>query len=161
MKLILLHIAIYLFCCVLFNTAWSDQASSNGEDDNAEEIIVEDAPLTVEQELLQLQQTLDEKEKEKKILERKLRTVKNEVTKAQLTQELIAAEDIIVGIREEIVKSATGGARVFKEPAVAKETFAWRKDLELLFQPLIDTFVIEDQAHLNISSNCVFRVLKP
>ena len=74
----------------------------------------------------------------KRTLERRLRTVTDEVTKEQLTQELIAAEDIIIGMREEIVKSATGGATIFKETAIVKEEFDWKKDLELIFQPFLD-----------------------
>ena len=140
MKTILLRTAIYVFCCTVFNTAWSEQTSANSESDDVKEAVVDaaPAPLTLEQQLLQLQKTLSEKEKEKKTLGRKLRTVKDETTKEQLTQELLSAEDIISGMREEIVKSATGGSKIFREQVVVNEEFDWKKDLELLFQPFLD-----------------------
>ena len=141
MKSILLRLAVYACCCVFFNSAWSQQVSSDDVDidkKNKEKTVVEDRLMTVEQQLLQMQKDLNEKEKEKETLERKLRKEKDEVVKAQLQQELVAAEDIIVGMQEEIVKSATGGATVFKEPVLVKEEFDWKKDMELLFQPFVD-----------------------
>ena len=141
MKSILLRLTVYACCCVFFNSAWSQQVSSDDVDidkKNKEKTVVEDRLMTVEQQLLQMQKDLNEKEEEKETLERKLRKEKDEVVKAQLQQELVAAEDIIVGMQEEIVKSATGGATVFKEPVLVKEEFDWKKDMELLFQPFVD-----------------------
>ena len=141
MKSTLLRIVTYAFCCVFLNAVWAQQAFSNDADANKgdkEKTVVEDKPLTVEQQLLQMQKELNQKEKEKETLERKLQKEKDDVVKTQLQQELTAAEDIITGMREEIVKSATGGAKVFKQPVLEDEEFDWKKDMELLFKPFID-----------------------
>ena len=147
MKPILLRCTFYLFCCIFVNAFYPQQIFASDaeagkesvkEKETVEEDVIEDEPPTLEEQLLELQKNLSDKEKEKKQLERRLRSEKDEVVKERLTQELTAAEDIIIGMREEFVQFATGGTKVFKEPTPVQEEFDWRKDMELLFQPLIE-----------------------
>ncbi|MGH1487187.1 MAG: hypothetical protein ACRBCI_13320 [Cellvibrionaceae bacterium] len=98
----------------------------------------EDEVPIFEQRLSALQGTLKAKEKEKRSLEGRLKSEKDAVTQEQLQQELTAANDIIVGVREEIVKLSTGGVELYSEPPVVDEEFDWQKDLELIFEPLLD-----------------------
>jgi hypothetical protein len=94
--------------------------------------------LSFEERLSQLHETLAEKEKEKKSLKKMLKTEADTVTQEQMQQDLAAAEDIILGIREEIISLSTGGAQLFDEPPVVKEDFDWQRDLEKIFEPLLD-----------------------
>ncbi|MBX2808931.1 MAG: hypothetical protein KTR20_09910 [Cellvibrionaceae bacterium] len=93
---------------------------------------------TIEQGLLSLQDALREKEQEKKLLLRRLKAQSDELLLAQTRQELASAEDIILGLREEIIALAAGGAKLFDEPPVVEEDFDWQKDLELIFEPLLN-----------------------
>ena len=93
--------------------------------------------LSFEQRLDQLKKTLLDKENEKKLLEKELTQETDQVTINQIKQELTAAEDIILGLREEIVSLATGGGKLFDSPATIKQEFNWRQDLELIFEPLL------------------------
>ncbi len=97
-----------------------------------------DEPFTIELGLSQLKQALSEKEKEKRSLERQFKSEQDELIKDQLQQELTSANEVIVGLREEIVALSTGGARLYDEPPVVQREFDWRKDLELIFEPLLD-----------------------
>ncbi len=103
-----------------------------------EEDALEDIELTFEQRLTGLQKTLKEKEREKVELKQKLKAEEDLVTQEQLRQELTSVEDIIVGIREDIVNISTGGAELFSEPPVVKKKFDWKRDLELIFEPLLE-----------------------
>jgi len=94
-------------------------------------------PVTIEAGLLQLKEALSRKEKEKISLERQLKTEQDDVVKEQLQQELTSASDVIIGLREEITSLSTGGARLYDEPPVVEREFDWRKDLELIFEPLL------------------------
>ncbi len=102
-------------------------------DENAVEAIP-----TFEEELLGLKQALTEKEKQKKVLFRDISREQDPVTKKQLEQELASIEDVISGLRDQIVTLSTGGAALFDEPPVVKREFDWRKDLELIFEPFLD-----------------------
>lgn len=95
-------------------------------------------PPTFEQRLQGLHDTLKSKEKERRVLEGELKAENDPLTREQLQQELSAANDIIVGVREEIVILSTGGAKLYSEPPVQSEDFNWQKDLELIFEPLLD-----------------------
>ncbi len=103
-----------------------------------EEDALEDIELTFEQRLTGLQKTLKEKEREKVELQQKLKSEEDLVTQEQLRQELASVEDIIVGVREDIVNISTGGAKLFSEPPVVKKKFDWQRDLELIFEPLLE-----------------------
>lgn len=94
--------------------------------------------LTFEEKVVGLKKALAEKEKEKKSLERQLKTEQDELVQEQLKQELTSASDVIVGLREEIVNLSTGGAKLYDEPPVVQREFDWREDLELIFEPLLD-----------------------
>jgi hypothetical protein len=94
--------------------------------------------LTFEEEILRLKKALSEKEKEKKSLQRKFKAEQDLVVKEQLQQELTSAGDVIIGLREEMISLSTGGAKLYDEPPVVKRKFDWRKDLELIFEPLLD-----------------------
>ncbi len=103
-----------------------------------DDIDVEVIELTFEQKLLGLYKILDEKEKEKKSLSQRLKIEQDQLTQDQLTQELEAVNDIIVGVRGEIVDLSTNGVTLFTEPPADKKDFDWRKDLELIFEPLLE-----------------------
>jgi predicted nucleic acid-binding Zn-ribbon protein len=121
-----LFILIFFSLALFHNNAFAADAGDTDE-------------VTIfEQRLSGLQDTLKAKEKEKKELEKKLKLEADDVTKEQLQQELNAADDIIVGVREEIVKLSTGGVELYSEPPVVDEEFDWQKDLELIFEPLLD-----------------------
>jgi hypothetical protein len=94
--------------------------------------------LTFEQQLSQLQQALVDKEKEKKSLKKLLQGESDEQSLEQIRQDIVAADDIIKGIRDEIISLSTGGAKLFDEPPVIKDDFDWQRDLEKIFEPLLD-----------------------
>jgi hypothetical protein len=105
------------------------QESYDGDEEDA---------LTFEQRLVNLTKTLDDKEKERAVLKRKLENPKDNINTLQLQQELSSAEDIILGVRSEIVELSTGGAKLFIDPPVEKKEFNWKKDLEQIFEPLLN-----------------------
>lgn len=112
--------------------------------DNAQENIsentdrLEDIALSFEQELAKFYAILKEKEKEKRELTKRLKTEVDALTLQQLTQELASVDDIILGVRSEIVNVSTNGMTLFAKPPVDKKDFNWQEDLKLIFEPLLD-----------------------
>ena len=93
---------------------------------------------TFEQKLISLKQTLQDKTQEKRSLQRELKAEKDQIIRAQLQQELTAAEDIIQGVRVEVVNLSTNGIALFAEPPVENEKFDWKKDLQEILEPLLE-----------------------
>ena len=105
------------------------------QNDNDAQAIID---LSYEQTLVSLYKILKEKEKEKRELTQRLRLEKDSLTQGQLSQELISVDDIIIGVRSEIVNVSTNGMTLFAKPPVDKKDFNWREDLQLIFEPLLD-----------------------
>ena len=101
------------------------------------EITRETTPPSVEQQLVRLSEALVKKEKERGALEKASKAEEDELTQLQLQQDILAAEDIILGLREEIVSLATGGIKLFVEQPEENENFNWEQDLERIFEPLL------------------------
>ncbi|MBX2810017.1 MAG: hypothetical protein KTR20_15465, partial [Cellvibrionaceae bacterium] len=118
---------IFLVICCYSAFSWSQ----------AESVVAAEPSSSIEAKLLSLQDALRDKEQEKKLLLRRLKAEADEVLLVQLQQELASAEDIIVGLREEIITLAAGGAKLFDEPPVVEKDFDWQQDLELIFEPLL------------------------
>jgi hypothetical protein len=93
--------------------------------------------LSFEDELSRFYEILKEKEKQKLQLVKRLRVETYLLTKQQLTQELASVDDVIVGVRNEIVNVSTDGMVLFAKPPVDKKAFNWKQDLELIFEPLL------------------------
>jgi hypothetical protein len=119
-------------------------ASSTFAQENVQEKIsdntdvLENVALSFEQELAKFYAILKEKEKEKRELTKRLKIETDALTQQQLTQELASVEDIIIGVRSEIVNVSTNGMTLFAKPPVDKKDFNWQEDLELIFEPLLD-----------------------
>jgi hypothetical protein len=119
-------------------------ASSTFAQENVQEkisdntAVLENVALSFEQELAKFYAILKEKEKEKRELTKRLKIETDALTQQQLTQELASVEDIIIGVRSEIVNVSTNGMTLFAKPPVDKKDFNWQEDLELIFEPLLD-----------------------
>jgi hypothetical protein len=100
--------------------------------------VLESVALSFEQELANFYAILKEKEKEKRELTKRLKIETDALTQQQLTQELASVNDIIIGVRSEIVNVSTNGMTLFAKPPVDKKDFNWQEDLELIFEPLLD-----------------------
>lgn len=94
------------------------------------------AELSFQQKLVDLKQTLKEKNQQKKVLLRDLKIEKDPVILDQVKQELVVAEDIIQGVRDEIISLSTNGVELFSEPPVKQEKFDWKKDLQEILKPI-------------------------
>lgn len=128
-----IHFLIFILLCIYCGGVFAQDLESQ----NRQEAIVDAGP-TLEQKLLELRQTLLDKEKEKKALELALKSESDELKQTQIKQELNAANDIIKGVREEIVQLATGGTKLYDEPPVVKQDVSWEEDLERIFEPLLE-----------------------
>ncbi len=119
-------------------------ASSTFAQENVQEkisdntAVLESVALSFEQELAKFYAILKEKEKEKRELTKRLKLETDALTQQQLTQELASVNDIIIGVRSEIVNVSTNGMTLFAKPPVDKKDFNWQQDLELIFEPLLD-----------------------
>jgi hypothetical protein len=98
--------------------------------------VLESVALSFEQELAKFYAIL--KEKEKRELTKRLKIETDAFTQQQLTQELASVDDIIIGVRSEIVNVSTNRMTLFAKPPVDKKDFNWQEDLELIFEPLLD-----------------------
>lgn len=101
-----------------------------------EEVVIEDEIL-YEKKLLQVKADLTQKENEKKVLEDAIRIEKDELILGQLKQELKSTEDVVNGLRGELVEMSTGGVELYEEPPLVERDFDWKKDLELIFDPVL------------------------
>ncbi len=132
MKILVSRFILFLF---FFNFFVLSHIAVAQDDIDAEGEVVE---LTFEQKLSGLYKILDEKEKEKKSLKQRLKLEQDTLTQDQIKQELGAVDDVIVGVRGEIVDLSTGGVTLFTEPPTDKKDLDWRNDLELIFEPLLE-----------------------
>lgn len=132
-----LYFRLFLILILSFGAA-AGTLAQEAVDASSKEIVEADVEPSFEEKILALKQTIKQKEKEQKFIQEAIGNEADELVKQRLQQELVAASEVIVGLREEIVNISTGGARLYEEPPVVKREFDWRKDLELIFEPLLD-----------------------
>jgi hypothetical protein len=135
-RFIFFIVCFYVFGLATVSSTSAQEDPQKNKSDNAE--ASKNVDISFEQELTNFYAILKEKEKEKRELTQRLKKEADTLTRQQLVQELASVEDIIIGVRSEIVSVATNGMTLFAKPPVDKKDFNWQEDLKLIFEPLLD-----------------------
>lgn len=127
------YICLVVLSSLLVNIALAEDLP-NAEPDMIVEVETE---ATVQEKLIVITNTIEQKKKEKQRLQTRLRQSSTKQQQGQLQEELNAVDDIIQGMRDEFIAVATGRAELFIDPNDRTEDFDWQRDLEMIVKPLL------------------------